>query len=530
MQNASNLAGYHWISAAVGVEPVQPLRVSSVIGGSRASHTQDGRVRNTYTRPYAPEPTLAAHLAFALKYEGIELDFMARVFAATGSGFVRDWLRREPTSSYARRAGFLYEWLTAEWIEGVSDSAGNYVDAIDADRYLAATVPNKNRRWRVNDNLPGTRDFCPMIRRTNGVPASAMLALAIESMQAQFDPGTLERALRWLSVKESRASFVIESEGREEDRIRRFARAMDRHCGRMEDPLGEAGLQALQTEIMGSATTGFRLGFRQSPVFVGHTSAYLPVIDYLAPPHAEVPAMMAGLRALSARTRGQDTLLRAAAISFGLVYIHPLSDGNGRLSRFLINDTLRRDGLVHEPLILPVSAVISASSASRHAYDHALEKFSRPLMSVVDRSCGFGSPVIYPDGVRSNLQFDAWNDALPSWRYPDLTVQAQYLAEVIVSSVSQGLRQEALYLQRYDRAEEGLKQLIEGSAEDYAAIIRSVTGSTGISNKLRKTYPLVFDDPEREKRIVQAVLGAFDLLEGAEEPVTPRMAVRPRSE
>jgi len=151
-------------------------------------------------------------------------------------------------------------------------------------------------------------------------------------------------------------------------------------------------------------------------------------------------------------------------------------------------------------------------------------------LSVVDKTCGFGAPVTYPDGVRSNLQFDAWDEALPSWRYPDLSAQAQYLAEVIVSSVSHGLQQEALYLQRYDRAEDGLKQLIEGSAEDYAAIIRSVTGSTGISSKLRKTYPLVFDDQEREKRIVQIVLGAFDLLEGSEEePVTPRMAVRPRS-
>lgn len=529
MQIASNLAGYHWISAFTGVRPVQPLRVTSVIGTSRATHTQDGHVRNTYTRPYAPEPTLATHLTFALKYEGVELDFMARVFAATGPGFLRDWLQREPTSSYARRIGFFYEWLTAELIEGVADSAGNYVDAIDADRYLVATRPDKNRRWRVNDNLPGTRDFCPMIRRVSGVPDSAALTQAIDSMQAQFDPGTLERALRWLSVKESRASFVIESEGREEDRIRRFARAMDRHCGRMEDPLGEAGLQALQTEIMGSATTGFRLGFRQSPVFVGHTSAYLPVIDYLTPPHDQVPTMMAGLRALSERTRGQDSLLRAAAVSFGLVYIHPLSDGNGRLSRFLINDTLRRDGVVPESLILPVSAVISESSASRHAYDQALERFSRPLMSAVDRTCGFGVPVIYPDGVRSNLQFDAWDDALPSWRYPDLTDQARYLAEVIVSSVAHGLQQEALYLRRYDQAEEGLKQLIEGSAEDYATIIRSVTGSTGISNKLRKTYPLVFDDQEREKRIVQVVLGAFELLDDTEvETVTPRLAVRPR--
>jgi Fic family protein len=42
--------------------------------------------------------------------------------------------------------------------------------------------------------------------------------------------------------------------------------------------------------------------------------------------------------------------MRSAIAAFGLVFIHPLADGNGRVHRFLINDILRRDGVVKDPM------------------------------------------------------------------------------------------------------------------------------------------------------------------------------------
>lgn len=107
----------------------------------------------------------------------------------------------------------------------------------------------------------------------------------------------------------------------------------------------------------------------------------------------------------------------------------PSSDGNGRISRFLINDTLRRDGVIASPVILPVSAVISASAHRRHAYDQALELFSKPLMREVGKACSFAQEVQYEDGVRSNPKFEQWADAWPSRRYPDLTLQTHYLSQ-----------------------------------------------------------------------------------------------------
>ncbi len=60
-------------------------------------------------------------------------------------------------------------------------------------------------------------------------------------------------------------------------------------------------------------------------------------------------------------------------LSFGFVYIHPMSDGNGRISRFLINDVLRRDQAIPAPFILPVSAAITSSAVHRRRYDQVIE-------------------------------------------------------------------------------------------------------------------------------------------------------------
>ncbi|TLZ25821.1 MAG: hypothetical protein E6K27_09615 [Gammaproteobacteria bacterium] len=55
-------------------------------------------------------------------------------------------------------------------------------------------------------------------------------------------------------------------------------------------------------------------------------------------------------------------------------------DGNGRISRFLINDLLRRDGALPAPYIVPISAILQKPDLRPLSYDGALELFSRPLM------------------------------------------------------------------------------------------------------------------------------------------------------
>ena len=53
-----------------------------------------------------------------------------------------------------------------------------------------------------------------------------------------------------------------------------------------------------------------------------------------------------------------DPVLIATTIAFGFVFIHPLSDGNGRIHRYIIHHVLAETGYAKRELIFPISAAI----------------------------------------------------------------------------------------------------------------------------------------------------------------------------
>jgi hypothetical protein len=502
--------GFTWISEQTGISPVQPFRITSVVGASRKSVHAEGHSEEIYPAQFRPaEATIPGHLTFALKYEVIHLEFLSRLFDAIDPGILEQWLRNEPTGSFARRAGFLYEWLTGKRLD-VPDAGGNYVAILPEDKYLTATHAVNHPRWRVRDNLPGNHSFCPVVYRTHKVQAAERFncAQALGELEVEYGADILMRSAVWLTTKESRASFMIEHEGQQVDRIRRFAAAMAERCGKSDNPLDVAELTALQTAILGRAT---RYGLRQSPVFVGHTSGYAEVVDYVAPHWQHTEELLDGLQAFLARTRQGPSIPRAAVTSFGFVYIHPMADGNGRISRFLVNDILRRDGAVPEPFILPISATITNTTKAKAGYDHTLEELSKPLLRTYKDRYQFAHEVTYEDGVVSNFHFDAYNEALPAWKYPDLTLHTEYLGDVIQATVHDEMSKEAMYLRNLERARDGVKNWLEGPNSDIDRIIRSVSqgGTWKVSNKLAKEFPALAE-AEVADNVVRAVREAFN--------------------
>jgi Fic family protein len=157
-------------------------------------------------------------------------------------------------------------------------------------------------------------------------------------------------------------------------------------------------------------------------VFVGETARFgEELVHYIGPHWEAIPSILTGMRELLKRTVGLSPVARAALASFGFVYLHPMIDGNGRIGRFLINDTLRRDGALLAPYIVPISSILQKTDLRPLSYDGVLELFSRPLMQQYGDQWSFGADRQAEDGVTYNLQFGAYQDALHAWRYPDLT-------------------------------------------------------------------------------------------------------------
>ncbi|WP_312056182.1 Fic family protein [Pantoea brenneri] len=507
------LVGFKALSERYAIELAQPLRVASFIGTVRSRHENQGQIENRYPPSYRPEDDVAGHFAFGLKYEEIHLEFFARLFAAIGPEPLENWCRREPYGQYARRAGFFYEWLTGETLAVPDVSNGGYVDAISPKAYLTRTSLKRSKRWRINDNLPGSVDFCPIVRRTAATEQALAFDLksALAELDNAFGADILLRTASWLTFKESRASFLIEKEASQADRIQRFAHVIAQYCGQLDDPLSDASLHTLQQGILGHDALG--LGLRRSPVFVGQATMREDIVHYIAPQFSDVPCFMQGLKAFEQATRGAEPLARAGVIAFGFVYIHPMRDGNGRIHRFLINDTLIRDHAVPEGVILPVSATITSSIDFRAGYDRTLDVFSKRLMRRYAGSYRFAELITYEDGTLSNFVFTDYDDARFAWRYPDLTEQVLYTARVVEHTVRTEMADEARVLVIFQRAQERLKEVIEMPDQDASRIIRSLKeNGWQVSGKLKKAFPQL-DDAEKAQRIVAAVRSAF------EEPV-----------
>lgn len=503
--------GYQWLRETFSLRVVQPLAVESRIGKTRATFSGRGSVRHeTYPESYRPGNVFAEQMTFALKHEGIHLELLSRLFAIPQvRQELETWFSREPTGAYARRACFLHEWLHPELPLNVAGCIqGNYVNALAADDFLAGT-PVNNARWRVRDNFPGTCEYCPMVRKTAAVKAAEQYDLMekIDGLENAFGVDLLRRSAVWLTVKESKASFQLEHEQDKEDRIRRFAAVMEAECGAHDNPMSAEVLATLQHGILGDSA--LRYGPRKSPVYVGHDAQYRAVVDYVAPHWNSTDSMLNGLAEFMRRTVGGSPVIRSAVASFGFVYIHPMADGNGRISRFLINDTLRRDGAILKPFIIPVSATIAESPASRADYDRVLEGFSQPLMTAYAEDYHFGETVTGEDGVEYNFHFEQYDDALPAWRYPDLTTHVEYLATVIDETLTHEMRREALFLKANDLARENIKAFLEAPDNELDGIIRSVRQSNNaLSNRLKKKYAIL-DDASMGDRVVESITTAF---------------------
>ena len=517
MQNRDDFIGGAWLARQYGIDLVMPLAVASLVGGRRATNFGQPSTTEIYVEAMRPDPTLRGHLTFHLKHETPNFELMSRVFARCDAREVASWVAAEPTGQYARRAAFLCEFFTGHDLPVPADLGGSYHDAISADELVAATPGqgDLNRRWRIRDNMPGTRAFCPMIVRAQAGAAALDLDVRalIHGLEVEFGAELLMRSAVWMTLRESRASFEIEGEADRTDRIKRFADVLARRTGQGgRPPLDDVSLAELQREILGLRTTIQHFGLRQSPVFVGEAVRYQEIVHYIAPPPEDLADMLTGLQIFLDRTRGQSPVMRSTVAAFGFVYIHPLADGNGRVHRFLVNDVLRRDGVVPDPMILPVSSLITADAAERRAYDRILDAVSLPLMRTLAGTYRFAeTPTVYPDGISSNFIFEGAESARHAWRCLNLSAHVAYMGDVVRRTIREDMVEESRYLRSHGQARSAIKEIVEMPDPQIDRVIRSVQNNQGeLSGALRKELPIL-EEPGLWESVVQAVRRSFEV-------------------
>ena len=152
-------------------------------------------------------------MIFALKYEGIDLAILNALFQAIEAKEIQEIICSEPTGSYSRRVWFLWEWLQEKQLDIEDARAGNFVPLVNSKlQYEGRSYSSK--RHRVCNNLPGTHNFCPLIRKTEKLEQYIGKNLSEASIKhiAHTHPDLLSRAAAFLLLKDSKASYTIEGE------------------------------------------------------------------------------------------------------------------------------------------------------------------------------------------------------------------------------------------------------------------------------------------------------------------------------
>ena len=391
-----------------------------------------------YPPVYQPEDSLAGQLEFALKYEGINLAILSALFHVVDEAELTAYVLSKPSGINTRRIWFLYEFLTGRQL-AIPDlqSTCGYVDVLDPDDYV--TRPGKRLpRYRVRNNLLGTRNFCPQVRRTEHLQQCSWEALrdAAEAVVRAYDAETVSRAINCLYTKETRSSFAIEHETPSASKMERFGRALQ--SVQSYPVLNKEALLDLQNIVLDEKAAA---DYRNEQNYVGETLGRREIVHFISPRPEDVPAMMDGLLEFCADCAEIDPVVAAAVASFGFVFIHPFDDGNGRIHRFMIHHFLANRGVTPRGTIFPVSATMLNNM---HDYDACLESFSGSIMPLIKYR------------MNEDFSLDVLNETADLYRYFDATRMCEYLYDCIRKTIDSELKEELETVTAFARARTAL--------------------------------------------------------------------------
>ncbi|MDG1730398.1 MAG: Fic family protein [Algibacter sp.] len=461
------IVGYGAIIEGLKLPIPFPNVLSLITEKSKKYNTGDW---NVFPASYQPEETLYKQLVFAIKYEGINLLLFKSLFNTIPKKDIQAILNIEPTGQYSRKIWFLYEWLQQEEIDVQVDlKKRKYIPLLDVNMQYAIEG-QESVRQKITNNLPGTRDYCPLIFKTKKLEKhiSANISGKKNTFLKSIHKDVLQRASSFLLLKDSKASFTIEGENPGNNRAMRWGKAIGQ-AG--QKPLSVEELIRLQ-QIVIENSRFIDMGLRKKGGFVGahDRTTGAPIPDHISAKAGDIEQLLKGLIATNEVLQDQsyDAVLAAANIAFGFVFIHPFIDGNGRLHRYIIHHVLAKKAYTQQGVIFPVS-----SSILDHIDDYktVLESYSHPLLDYIN----------WKETEDHNVEVT--NNTINLYRYFDATKQAEFLYDCVEDTLERVIPEEVTYLQNYDAFKRYIDNHFEMPDKMVAILVRFLEQNNGVLSK-----------------------------------------------
>lgn len=470
-----HVVGYASIISKFEFRIPLPDQISMVCSRNKKYENAQWRV---FPNKYLPEDNseteeivaLYRQLVFALKYEGVNLLVFSQLVKHYNEILLTQLVNIEPEGQYSRRIWFLIEWISGKELSGKEKlTKRSYIPIID-NKLQYSIEGEKSSRHLVINNLPGTIDFCPLIRKSEKL--ERYISENYSEKKGAYLNGLrkdiLQRASAFLLLKDSKASFTIEGESPKSKRAARWGQA-----------IGQAGSKDLSKEelirlqqIVIENERFIEMGFREKGGFIGEhdRSSGEPLPAHISAKWEDLDKLVAGLLSTNEKLLNSnlDAVLTATVVAFGFVFIHPFEDGNGRIHRYLIHHVLAKKRFSQQGMIFPVS-----SSILDHLDDYrsVLEAYSNPLLDFIE----------WEETEDHNV--NVLNDTLDYYRYFDATKQAEFLYDCVHDTIENIIPNEVSYLTNYDEFKRYLDDEFEMPDKLVAQLVRFLDQNEGELSK-----------------------------------------------
>lgn len=457
------------------VPPLQRIFTTTERTVEKHTRTPDGSELIELPRQRLTDvDSLVGQLTFALKRESLNLTVLGALFDRDEVlGAVQAWLDDKPSSRYSRTAGHLATWLSGHnFAYSLPPGSPRVPLLAEAEFVTGPGVPDP--KFGIINNVLGGLSFSPLIRRTPKLVAllDEGLAEKVKLAMSSIEPELLARAADYLYLSETRSTYNIENEIPDNHRAARFRRLLE--SAGEPGALHEEQLCNWQNQIVSALAAEYQ--YRPTQNWLSRAGRLRNIADFIPPPADLVDPMMADISTVAAAgsTGAIDPVLAAACASFGLVYVHPFLDGNGRLHRFLLHHVLRQSGFTPAGVVLPLS---SRMLNQIERYSALLKSYSRPRTELLEYMLDSESGTIV---VKS---------AQPRWLYAyfDATEVCEFILECCKLCVEEDLLSEVVYLRAHDETVKALESWLDMRQSQLNTLIDVIVQGNGtLSHRKRK--------------------------------------------
>jgi len=276
-------------------------------------------------------------------------------------------------------------------------------------------------------------------------------------------------------LHETESSFAIERESPTQDKAEAFVTLLKQaHLPRQmnEDYLVELQNATITNPLDLAASFRYVQNWLRGPLRGAAGITYLP------PPPELVNELMEGVLTFANELpRIVEPIVAAAIASFGLVFVHPFMDGNGRLSRFLFHYALCQSGRLGNGLLLPVSV---AMKRNEEDYLAALQSYSMPMRRRWD--------VRWIGDEEYDFRFKG-DETL--YRYWDATRIVEFSLDMARQALDKDLREETEFLNRFDQVYRAIDERFDVRGNELTTLVISSLQNNGkVSKNRRKQFQL----------------------------------------